>query len=101
LRIAAWVPSIRPRTSGLFLGTARASSTEGIGGKAHPNRDCERVVEVDSGLIVVGAVAFLTGAGSDVGESAGRLPRINDSASRRRMRISTSSQKKSAPDLGW
>ena len=29
LRIAAWAPSIRPRTSGLFLGTARASSTDG------------------------------------------------------------------------
>jgi len=47
-----------------------------------------------------GSVAFWIGAGSEVGEAAGRLPRISASASRRRMRVSTSSQKESAPPSG-
>ena len=71
----------QPTTDG-FLRLPRIAPTPARGVYSEPGRPAGSA----------GAVAFLIGAGSAVGEAEGRPPRISDSASRCRMRISRSSQ---------
>ena len=57
-------------------------------------------MERHSGLAPGGPAASLVGAGVAGEGAAGGPPRISDSASRRRIRTSTSSQDKSPVSLG-